>query len=343
MVRRMPYTFCYYGDSAILGSLPVQHALVELRPEADRVLVSVNPRAGRRSSGRRVDRLRRLLDQHGYPVEVFSDLSKAAARANELHALGQLRALVGVGGDGTAAELLNQTEEGVPITLLPAGTANLLSRYLGLSAKPQRLCETIVQGRLLRLDAGRAGDRLFLVNATSGFDAAVVLRVDHRRREAGQGGYSGYLSYLKPILELIRSYQYPKIRVYWEQSCDDRDADQPECMTAPWVFACNLPLYGWGLQLAPDAVANDGLLDLCTFQRRSFLAGLWYAAAAQLGGWHTRSSHWRFLRARRFRLTAEEAVPYQLDGDPGGSLPLDVEVLPNRVTLVVPASTRVSG
>jgi diacylglycerol kinase family enzyme len=42
-------------------------------------------------------------------------------------------------------------------------------------------------------------------------------------------------------------------------------------------------------------------------------------------------------QAGRLRITAKEPVAYQLDGDPGGVLPLDVEVLPERVTLVVPA------
>ena len=91
-------------------------------PEADAVLISVNPMAGRRSASHRVDRLIELLDQHGFQVEVFTDLGEVSARANRLHAEGRLRALVGVGGDGTAAELVNRTEHGVPITLLAAGT-----------------------------------------------------------------------------------------------------------------------------------------------------------------------------------------------------------------------------
>ena len=41
--------------------------------------------------------------------------------------------------------------------------------------------------------------------------------------------------------------------------------------------------------------------------------------------------------ARRLRVTSEEEVPYQLDGDPGGVLPVDIETLPGRLTVVVPA------
>ncbi|OHB85476.1 MAG: hypothetical protein A2V98_26210 [Planctomycetes bacterium RBG_16_64_12] len=310
----------------------------KVRPGADHVLVSVNPKAGRRPAARRVDRLVQLLNTHDFQVEIFTDLAEVSAEANRLHARGQLRALVGIGGDGTAAELANRTDEGVPITLLAAGTANLFSRHFGLSGKPEKLCQTITEGRLLRLDAGRAGERLFLVMVGCGFDAHVVQRVHTHRESSRRGGHIGYSSYVKPILESIRSYGFPEIRVYCDQRRDEAADDPPSPITARWVFGCNLPRYGWGLPLAPEAVATDGLLDLCTFAGGSLLSGLRYAAAAQLGGWHRRLGDCQMHRARRFRMTSEEPVAYQLDGDPGGVLPVDVEVLPLRVTAVVPAT-----
>jgi diacylglycerol kinase family enzyme len=307
--------------------------------EADHVLISVNPVAGRRSAAPRVDRLVELLGKQGFGVEVFTDLADVSAQANRLHAQRKLRALVGVGGDGTAAELVNRINDGVPVTLLAAGTANLLSKHFGLSGKPERLCRTIGEGRRLRLDAGRVGERLFLVMVSCGFDAHVVQQVHAHRAKSRRGGHIGYSSYLKPILKSIRSYHYPEIRV----DCDERDEGQKAPLRARWVFACNLPRYGWGLPLAPRAVAVDGLLDLCTFGHGSLLAGLRYAAAAQLGGWHQRLPDCEMRRARRFRITSDEPVACQLDGDPGGELPLDVEVVPNRLTLVVPASWKRRG
>ena len=247
-----------------------------------------------------------------------------------------LRALVGVGGDGTAAELTNRTNQGVPLTLLAAGTANLLAKHLRLSGKPQRLCQTIADGRLLRLDAGRANGRLFLVVLGCGFDADVVRRVHTTRETSPRGAHISYLSYLKPILRSIRSYQYPEIRVYCDPSREQAAEGPSPPITARWVFLCNLPRYGWGLPLAPEAHGQDGLLDLCTFRRGSLLWGLWYAAVAQIGGSHRRLGDCVIRRARQFRITSEEPVEYELDGDPGGMLPLDVEIVPNRLTVIVP-------
>ena len=92
-----------------------------LPSEADEVIISVNPKAGASSSELDAGRLAQLLEAEGLSVEILSDLDAVAEQANRLHREGRLRALVGVGGDGTAAELVNATEQGVPITMLPAG------------------------------------------------------------------------------------------------------------------------------------------------------------------------------------------------------------------------------
>ena len=270
-------------------------------------------------------------------VEVFTDLGRVSDRANQLHQREKLRALVGVGGDGTAAELVNRTEPGVPITLLAAGTANLLSKYLRLGGKPDGLCETVLAGHLLRLDAGLADGRLFLVMVSCGFDADVVERVHaHREEKSRKGGHIGYLTYIKPIFDAIRSYKYPEIRVYCDESADGPLDEDMKPVVARWAFVFNLPCYGWGLPLTPDAVGTDGILDACTFAGGSLFAGLRYVAGAQCGARHRRMADCRMLRGRRFRITSEEPVAYQLDGDPGGHLPLEVEILPGRLTLVVP-------
>ena len=312
------------------GSDPLHDEPASMRPDARQVLISVNPKSGARSSGGRVDHLTDLLQAEGLQVMRSSDLAEVSDIANKLHSTGQLRALVAVGGDGTAAELVNRTAAGVPLTILPAGNENLLARYLSLGNDPETVCRTIVEGALLRLDAGLANGRIFLLMIGCGFDGEVVRRVDQRRT-----GHIRSRSYIKPILASIRSYQYPPMRVYW----DDEDVDRTETGAGSaetrWLFAFNLPCYGGGLGLAPQADGSDGLLDVCAFHRGSWWHGLRYVTAVLLGR-HQRLADCTMRRVRRMRITADAPVPYQLDGDPGGYLPVDVEVLPGRLTLVVP-------
>jgi diacylglycerol kinase family enzyme len=163
-----------------------------------------------------------------------------------------------------------------------------------------------------------------------GFDADVV-----RRLHATRTGHIRHWSYIKPILGAIRSYQYPAMRVYCGDS-EDTVSPQPS-ITAKWVFTFNLPCYAGGLGLAPWADGQDGALEVCTFARGSFPRGLVYLAGVVLG----RHRRWRdcvTTQARWLRIESDAPVPYQVDGDPGGDLPLTIQVLPNRLTLLAPKS-----
>jgi diacylglycerol kinase family enzyme len=303
---------------------------------ADQVLISVSPHAGSRSSNYLSDRLVDLLRARRLAPEVSSDLDHVAQRANQAHAAGRLKAIVGIGGDGTAAELVNRTDPGVPITLLAAGTANLIARHFRLSSLPERVAATVAEGKVLRLDAGRASGRLFLVMVSCGLDAEVVRRVHEHRRNNPAGGHISYWSYAKPIADSLRTYRYPEMQIVGEEPLEGVSSPTPLPLRARWVLAFNIPRYGWGLPLAPAADPTDGLIDVCTFRRGSLWHGLRYLAAAQLGC-HRRLSDCVCFRARRLRITADEDVAYQLDGDPGGMLPVEIEVLPGRVSLIVPA------
>ena len=293
--------------------------------EKEKIVISVNPIAGARSAQPRVERLVDLLGRQGFRVEVLTDLDQVAEQANRWHTEGHLKALVGVGGDGTAAELVNRTTVGLPITMLPAGNENLLARHLGIGKSPEDICQTIVDGRLVRLDVGRANGRLFLIMLGCGFDAEVVRRVHGRRK-----GHIRSRNYFKPILDAACSYRYPELRLHYEDNTGSPHA------VVRWLFAFNLPCYGGHLPLAPQAVGTDGQLDICAFRRGSLLNGLRYAAAVYLRR-HQRMADCTTARVRRVRITSDAEVPYQLDGDPGGLLPVEVEVVPRRLAILVPA------
>ena len=321
-------------------------SLSPLPPHADQVVISVNPKAGAKSPLDRVQALAALLEKRNLTPHVLTDLDEVGTRANRLHAEGRLRALVGVGGDGTAAELVNRTAAGLPLTLLPAGNENLLARYLGLGKSPAELCRTIAEGSIRRLDAASANGRVFLLMTGCGFDADVVHRVHVNRT-----GHIRSRNYAKPILAAIRSYGYPAIRVYLDETGGTHGHRQDAGATnghrqdagataleVRWLFVFNLPCYGGGLRLAPQADGSDGLLDVCGFRRGSLWHGLRYAAAVAFGR-HQRLADCTTCRVRRLRITSDTEVRYQLDGDPGGVLPLEIEVLPGRLTVVVPAKS----
>lgn len=314
------------------------------------VLIAANPRSGASSGRAKVRELHAALEAAGFAVEVCESLELLSRRSCQLSQCGQLRAVVSAGGDGTAAAVVNLIPVGVPMVILPLGTENLLAKYLGLSSDIQTVAGAVRDGRLLRLDAGLAGGRLFLVMLGCGFDAEVVQEL-HAARE----GHISRWTYSKPILRAVRNYQYPLIEVecdldaYCAADAAARSPgfagseiaglgstpEAPLRFSTAWLFAFNLPRYAANLPFCPQADGSDGYLDLCSFARGGTLRGLSYLTYLWLGR-HQSLSDFRHMKAKRFRLRSQGNVPYQIDGDPGGTLPLDVEVLPERLTLLVP-------
>ncbi len=276
----------------------------------------------------------------GFEAQLVTDLVRACRDANRLHEAGELRAIVAAGGDGTIAEIVNRTNPGVPITTLPLGTENLLARHFGIARDVGAVAATIAQGRSLQLDVGRvttsAGQRLFLLMVSAGLDAEIIRRLHVARR-----GNISHWSYVGPILAAAATYRYPPIRL----ANADPDAANSRETVAPWLVAFNLPCYAGMLRFLPDAGAEltrpgeDGQLDVCRFDRGGFWHTLYYYVWLLLGR-AERIGTRRVERLGGFRLEAVDAsedVPLQIDGDAGGYLPADVDVLPGRLTLLVPA------
>jgi diacylglycerol kinase family enzyme len=179
------------------------------------------------------------------------------------------------------------------------------------------------------LDAGIAEDRLFTLMAGCGFDADVVRRLHEQRQ-----GHIHHLSYAKPILDAVRSYDYPELRVYCAPAGAEEGAELTIEIAARWVFVVNLPRYAGGLCFAPSASGADGLLDVCTFKEGSLWYGLLYLGGVMLGQ-HEMMEDFQHVQSRRVRIEAAGPASYQLDGDPGGELPVEIGCAPGRLTLMV--------
>ena len=324
------------------------------------ILIAANPKSGAHSSRSRVSALRDCLLSNHFDVEVCDTLELLAYRSQQLSDAGSLRAVIAAGGDGTVAAVTNLIPQDIPIAVFPLGTENLLAKYFGLTSDITALLQSLRQGTVLRVDVGRANGRLFLVMLGCGFDAEVVRRL-HQHRQ----GHIRRMSYAKPIFDAVRTYQYPQIEieVLEHQSAGSvqisgeiasgveatsdflpgqkAGADRA-IAPAAWLFAFNLPKYAANLQFCPQATERDGLIDVCPFRRGGLWHSAWYLTKVWRGK-HQMLNEFRHFRASRFRLTSRSTVPYQLDGDPGGVLPLEVETLRERLPLLIPRGTTNTG
>ncbi len=296
-------------------------------PAARRLLLAASRFAGSARKRAQLAGVAEGLTAAGYTVHMTSDADELAELACRWSEQGELRGVLAGGGDGTASLVRSRVPLSVPMLPLPLGTESLLGRYVSQSSDPAAVCRTVDEGVTIGLDLGRAGERLFLLMISAGFDAEVVRRLHEIRR-----GHITRLSYLKPTLATIRSYEYPELQLY----CGGDASGQPQRVSCRWLFGFNLPTYACDWQFAPGAVGTDGLFDVCTFEGGSLASGLRYL-------WHViRGSHLKLVDAQlvrcgRFRVEAVGGaqVAYELDGDWAGYLPVDVEVMPGECRLLV--------
>ena len=299
------------------------------------VLVFTSPKAGSGIGQEQLPRLVELLGARGLGVSVTSSLDELRQRTQDIQLdQSDVPVVVAAGGDGTLSLIAENIPQGMPIVPMPLGTENLLARHFGYTPNADAVAESIVHGTGHWIDAASANAKLFLVMATCGFDAEVVRAMHLTRR-----GHIRRSDYAGPILRALRRYQFPKIHVRIQGGNDPQPESEALELDCCWAMAFNFPCYGGHLRVEPGADGEDGLLDVITFRKGSILSGLRYLAGIILG------QHQRFgdvVRARgtTIEFRSDKRVPYQLDGDYGGHLPLKIEVLPARVQLLLPPGTR---
>jgi diacylglycerol kinase family enzyme len=292
------------------------------------IVIAANPYRGAAAPRARVRALGEAVAATGTPVRVVWDAADRAALLGDRAALGAVRCVVAAGGDGTVAAVINELAADVPLAVLPLGNENLFARALGTPSDPGALARVMLAGRTRRLDLGQAtttaGTRRFGLMLSAGIDADVVHRVARWRSAGGTARRVSRLSYVGPVATALCTYGHRPLAI---------EADATACEGAYCVVS-NLPDYALALSLTPAARGDDGLLDWLAFGRGGLPALASYAWAVARAR-HQDLAHVRGGRARRITLAGAAPVPVQLDGDPWGVTPAEVEVLPAALSVVV--------
>ncbi len=292
----------------------------------------VNPISGRRSGADAVDRFRAALEGSDLscrvrPTQAAGD---AALFAREEAERGTA-IVVAAGGDGTVNEvasgLLEAPESPTALALLPRGTSNLVARHLGVPLVPEGAARALRDGTPTPMDVGIANGRVFLACVGVGWDAHVVERLSARRK-----GNIGFHSYAIPIVQAVRGYRQQPMRV------ETVDGDVAEGVL---TLVLNTRPYAALFTPAPAASTRDGLLDVLVLRRGAIL---------DLARWALRAVQGRlvddhgatYLRTRSLRIEADAPLPFQRDGDVGGTTPVDILVRPGALRVIRPDTPKLA-
>jgi diacylglycerol kinase family enzyme len=220
-----------------------------------RVSLIHSPAAGEEAHSR--EALHRLLRQHGHEVAHY------AAKNDDWSAFiedtGDL--VVAAGGDGTvAAVVLKLIHRGVPVAVLPMGTANNIARALGVQGEPADLIAGWPTAQQRKVDVGVAtgpwGKSWFIEGVGLGLFATAMALLDERDKRTGAKPDSRESKLERDVVALkALASEYPPL----DLSCriDGRSLTGRFLLVA----AMNIGSVGPNLDLAPNADLGDGLLD----------------------------------------------------------------------------------
>jgi diacylglycerol kinase (ATP) len=250
------------------------------------------------------------------------------------------------GGDGTIHRHLGQLVRlGLPVLLVPAGSGNDFARALGL----RRVRDSLVAwrkfcagaGNLRSIDLGvisameNAGggpaphDRYFCSVAGVGLDADVARRANRLPRWLR--GHGGYLLSLAPA---IFSFAPVAMKILTVENRNetplvsrDQNSDWSTRSHQPALLAAfaNTPLYGGGMQIAPLAQIDDGLLDVCVVGAVAPFR-LLRLFPSVYSGKHLKIREVSYFQATWVRVETEHLVDVYADGEYVCRTPIEVSV-----------------
>lgn len=291
----------------------------------------VNPVAGHGSGLRAWRELKPRLTAAGLPHTVSFTAGRGEATALTRKALQEgVRTIGAVGGDGTASEVVNGFfERGRPVApgarfaFVTAGTGNDTGRQFQL-ADPVRLDGPTITIDVLHLSYQRSNggdfERYALIHAGVGLATEAVEMSDRIRTRFAWLAYAGGTA--------AALYRHrPRMVRY---SCDGGPTVSRDLSL---FFAANGTYAGGGMQVAPMAAMDDGVMDIITIEGASRRAMMFRLLPAVYRGAHIGHPAVGHQQARTLDLDAESPLSVEVDGEIVGKTPVRIDLLPRALVV----------
>src|SRR3954471_19551452 len=237
--------------------------------------------------------------------------------------------IVAAGGDGTLNEVLNGIGEDVAkvrVGLIPLGTGNDFARSIGLPADIEIALDTIRAGATRSVDLVRVTSdevRYFVNVSAGGFSGLVDEKLTPEMKKTW-----GPLAYLRSAAAAL-----PELRAYRTTlAFDDDDSLMEELYN---VVVANGRYVAGGTLIAPDAVIDDGLLDIVLIPKRP-AAELALVVAQMALGTHLSSKTIVYRRAAKLTVNSKPGMWFNVDGELVGNEPARFEIVPRALSFIAP-------
>ncbi len=286
-----------------------------------RILVIVNMQASRASIA--VGPAVGALADEGFDVDLRQSESREDAN-RIIREASEGAAVVAIGGgDGSISSALPAVlESGLPLGILPFGTANDLALTLGIPDEPVDAARTIANGVPRSIDIARANDVPFVNVASVGISVKVAQRQDGERKRQWRA-----LSYVLTTLEVLGEADRFRATI----TCGDRTEE----VEAFQIAVGNGVHYGGGMIVSETAKIDDGLLDLYAIETLS-ITDLVMLAPAIRSGTLGRYQDVAIFRGESALIETERPMPVNTDGEVTTETPVRFTVDRQALPVLVP-------
>lgn len=310
----------------------------------DKWLVVVNPMASVGKSGKDWPLIKQMLINEGI---VFDDiLTEYPRHAIEIvrNAIVEkgYRKFISVGGDGTNNEVINGifTQDVVPTTeitmaALPIGTGNDWRRTFDIPLEYDEIAKIIKEGHTYAHDIGKLtyydnGDtriRYFLNAAGTGLDEMVC----HSTNRMKQQGKGGTVRYLISLVKCVLTYKVTRIQL----TIDD------ELVFDDYILNLSIGngrFNGGGMMTMPNAIPNDGFLDVTVIKKVSIFKFAANVKNVYDGSFINKIDEVKTFRGKKIHIVSipPHSLKVETEGENLNNSPFDFEVLPKAINMVIP-------
>lgn len=287
-----------------------------------RALMLVNPNARRGSEAIEpvIERLAQggvdaVVERFDTPDEVSADIARRRHEAD---------LVIVCGGDGTINSAARGIlETGLPMGIMPMGTANDLARTLSIPNGLLQAADVIIAGNTRRVDLGEVNGHPFFNVASMGLsvDLARGLTPEAKRRW-GKLGYA--LAALKVATRAKR---------FRAEIISDTGRERVKTLQ---IAVGNGVHYGGGTMIHADATIEDGHLDLYSLELKNvWKFGLMLGAFRR--GEHGAWDEVRTAKSTEFDIRTETTMPINTDGDLVTQTPAHFLIRPNAISVFAPS------
>lgn len=297
-----------------------------------KVMLIINPSSGKGAGKEIQSDLEKALYASFDDVETKFTEGEGDAKNWAREASGEgYEAVVVVGGDGTVNEGISgiaETDSTIKFGFIPLGTANDLARALGISLKPKEAAKDLANFKTRRIDIATINDQYFCNVAAIGSIPTAVMETSSEEKSK-----FGFFAYVRDSMRaVLKDDQYTYKLVL-------DDDEEIEISTKVLVIALTNSVGSFENMIA-GATPDDGLLHIMTLKDENLLAELPGMLHELNGGYISEASNMITYNVKKVAISVinEDAdeVKVNIDGEVGPALPIDIEVLPSHVEVMVP-------